>query len=492
MINWQRTTYRLKNRLKKTWQSLVESIKNKLVSYSLINLAIILFQYIYLDLRFEYINDVIPLWYTKMWGSYQLAPKDNIYIIPLVSIVITLLGLMILVLLNKYFVRYLHFVITSIAVMTNSLLTYSLLRIVFKASVPFPPLVAPQYLSLVVPFLVGFIACINLLPKFVDLARDLRLVTIPSLHSHPAMLLQSPSARGGGVFYGLLFLVLSIIFAGFHKIYLGFYLAILMLVILSLVDDYQNTHPRTEFRLIESPVLRLLFLFSVVSLVVLSGINFESIGVFSGAIGTFGGLLSLVITAVWIVWVLNVLSWSNGIDGQYCGIVSIASLIIAILALRFDPLEPVHKQVAVMAALSAGISLGFAKLTWHPSRIMWGFGATLAGLVISTLSILVSTKIVTSILIILVPLIDAVVTVFRRLLQGRSPFEGDKGHLHHILMEKGWSVGGIALFYWVSTALFGFIGLISADRYAAQVALLMAGVVAFFIILLNVQFYKKK
>jgi UDP-GlcNAc:undecaprenyl-phosphate GlcNAc-1-phosphate transferase len=95
-------------------------------------------------------------------------------------------------------------------------------------------------------------------------------------------------------------------------------------------------------------------------------------------------------------------------------------------------------------------------------------------------------------LIILVPLIDALVTVIRRLIQGKNPLEGDRGHLHHILIEKGWSVGAIAVFYWLTTAVFGVIGLVSAGKYAFQVAFLMAGVVAFGIILLNVEFYKKK
>ena len=38
-------------------------------------------------------------------------------------------------------------------------------------------------------------------------------------------------------------------------------------------------------------------------------------------------------------------------------------------------METLHKKVAIMAAISAGLSLGFAKFTWHPSKILWGFGA---------------------------------------------------------------------------------------------------------------------
>lgn len=492
MISLKRISHRLKVKVENALSSLFYGVKSKIAVFAFLNSAIVIFQYLYLQARFEYLNDLIPFFYTKLWGTYQLAPKSYIYFIPLSSLLISIFGLLLIILLNRHFVRYLNLVLLGISLSTNIILTYSLIRIIFRASVPFPPLVEPRYMQLVVPFVMSFLVSYFILPKFVDIANKIKLVTIPSVHSHPAMLLQEPSARGGGVFYAVLFLLLTLIFIPFNRIYLGFYLSIFMLAILSLVDDYQNTHPGSDFRLIENPFLRLVFMFSVVSLIVFSGITIKSIGTLSGAIDPFGQVLSMVITAIWIVWVLNVLSWSNGIDGQYCGIVGIASLIIAVLALRFTPVENIHIQVAYMAAISAGISFGFAKLTWHPSKIMWGFGATVAGLVISTLSILVKAKIITSILIILIPLIDAVVTVLRRIIQGKNPLRGDRGHLHHLLINKGWSIGKIAFFYWITTAVFGLVGLLSTDKYTIQAALFAIGVVAFFIILLNLSFYKKK
>lgn len=197
------------------------------------------------------------------------------------------------------------------------------------------------------------------------------------------------------------------------------------------------------------------------------------------------GLISGIITTVWIVWFLNVLSWSNGIDGQFAGIVAIASIVIVLLALRFDIVELEYKRVAILGAISVGLSIGLAKYTWHPSKIMWGFGAISAGLVLSVLSILISSKIATSILIILIPFLDAFVTAARRILQGKSPFKGDRGHLHHILLDRGWSVRKIAVFYWVTTALFGALGYLSVDRYTYQIGMILAGLVAFTIILLN-------
>ena len=71
------------------------------------------------------------------------------------------------------------------------------------------------------------------------------------------------------------------------------------------------------------------------------------------------------------------------------------------------------------------------------------------------------------------------------MLSGKSPLKGDKGHLHHLLLERGWSVKKVAVFYWVTTALFGIAGIYASDRDPILTALTGIGVVAFVIITLN-------
>jgi UDP-GlcNAc:undecaprenyl-phosphate GlcNAc-1-phosphate transferase len=281
------------------------------------------------------------------------------------------------------------------------------------------------------------------------------------------------------------------------------FVSVLMLGILGFLDDIQNTLPTSNLKFLENPSLRLLLMFLAVLPFVMAGQKIEFVGNPLGGIFTFSDLtLSIgnvdfpvwtsLVTLIWIVWVLNVLSWSNGIDGQYGGIVGISSLIICILALRFTPLEPIHVQTATLAAISAGIALGFTKYTWFPSKIMWGFGAITAGMVISAMSVSVQSKIITSFLVILIPIIDGFVTALRRILQKKNPLAGDRGHLHHLLLEKGWSPSKIAFFYWFTTALFGVIGLWSSEKYAIQAAFILTGIVGFGITLLNLLSLKKK
>ncbi len=197
-------------------------------------------------------------------------------------------------------------------------------------------------------------------------------------------------------------------------------------------------------------------------------------------------LVPVAVTSLWIVWIMNVLSWSNGVDGQFPGIVGIASLLIAILALRFKELTEIHHQIALLSVISAGAAFGSVKYNWHPSKIMWGFGAMSAGLVIASLAILAQAKIAVSVLILLIPFLDALVTVGRRILKGKNPLKGDRGHLHHILLDKGWSVSMVALFYWFATAIFGIIGLLSPERVVLKVTFLIVGVVASILIFFNI------
>ncbi|HNS71132.1 MAG TPA: MraY family glycosyltransferase [bacterium] len=467
----------------------ISQFKDKNITLSTLSILIISFQFIYIFFRSKYLNAEIPLWYTRLWGDNWLAPKSAIYIIPAVSFLVFVFGLL-LILFNRYYIKYFRGLIWSAVLFCISFLTYSLITIVHNSSIFFKPAVNPNLIPLFIPLILSFLLTFLIVPYFIEFAQNKRIVTSPQMHQHPGMVLEAPSARGGGVVYGLIFLLLSILFVGIPQHFTGIFLSILMIIGLSIIDDYQNTHPLSPLKVFENPFLRLFLLLLSVIPTVLSGILIIEV---TNPLGDLLILTSIhealpaVITILWIVWVMNVLSWSNGIDGQYSGIIGIASLAVMFLALRFKPLESIHTQIAILAAISAGSAFGLSKYNWHPSKIMWGFGAMTAGLLIAALSISVKGKIITSVLIILIPFMDAVVTVIRRLIQGKNPLSGDRGHLHHLLLDRGWNVQKIARFYWITTAVFALIGLLTPERYAIQTAMIIVGLVAFIIVLMNVR-----
>ncbi len=487
---------KLNKRIEKTTEYILIKLRDKNLSNFLINTVIEVFLFVYIRSRFQYLNSEIPLWYTKVWGDAQLAPKFNLYLIPLVAIAVNVVALF-FTLLNKYYIRYLEDVIWYCVLFFNLFIAGSVLRIIRISSVPFSPFVNPLYVKLLGPMSFSFIFMFVAMPYFIDFAKKKKLVTNPQVHSHPGMILSAPSARGGGVLYSLILMISGIIFVGLDKHFSGLYISLIMISILSFIDDYQNTHPKSVYRFLENPVLRLFLLFISVIPVVLSGVmiytvsnpfgGFVNLNVFEiNILNNSIPLVPLLVTSLWIVWLMNVLSWSNGVDGQFPGIVGIASSLIALLALRFDELTDFHYQIAVFSAISAGAAFGSVKYNWHPSKIMWGFGAMSAGLTIASLAILAQAKIAVSVLILLIPFLDALFTVSRRVLHGKNPFKGDRGHLHHLLLDRGWSVSKVAIFYWFATALFGLVGLFSPERVVLKLTFLIMGVVAFGLIILNI------
>ena len=87
---------------------------------------------------------------------------------------------------------------------------------------------------------------------------------------------------------------------------------------------------------------------------------------------------------------------------------------------------------------------------------------------------------------------DAVVTLVRRVVQHKNPLKGDRGHLHHILLDRGWSHTQIALFYWFTTFIFGVIGIIASDVLLVQTLFILGGLVAGVIIALNIEYTKQQ
>jgi len=86
-------------------------------------------------------------------------------------------------------------------------------------------------------------------------------------------------------------------------------------------------------------------------------------------------------------------------------------------------------------------------------------GGGLAGFLLGILAILSFGKVGTAILILSIPMLDAIYTMIRRMKDFKSPFRADWGHLHHRLIEIGWGKRRIAIFYWLVTFILGVVSL---------------------------------
>jgi UDP-GlcNAc:undecaprenyl-phosphate GlcNAc-1-phosphate transferase len=151
--------------------------------------------------------------------------------------------------------------------------------------------------------------------------------------------------------------------------------------------------------------------------------------------------LAVPITMAWIFFTTKATDIIDGVDGLAAGVSAISCATLALMALQ------THNVVAaVMAATVCGSAIGFLRHNFNPARIFMGTaGAQFLGFMLACLSILSLTKIATvvtlsvSVLVMGVPILDAVFVVIRRLVTMQPLTQADKGHVHHRLLRSGLS-----------------------------------------------------
>lgn len=332
--------------------------------------------------------------------------------------------------------------------------------------------------SISLSFLLSFLITALLTPLVIKLMKHFRIIDDPSTHIHPAIIHKKPIPRGGGValFFGVF--LTSIFFLPFDKTTIGIFLASFICLITGVYDDILNSKGKDL-----SPYIR--FGVNILSaiIVVASGVSIDFItNPFGGILHLdqivyFGIALSDLIAILWIVWVLNMLNWSKGVDGQMPGIVGISAITIGILSIKVSGLEFAYLD-AKLSFIIAGTAFGFLLYNFFPAKIFPGYGATAIYLLLAVVSILSSAKLATAFLVMGVPIVDALFTIVRRIASGKSPFWHDKKHLHHILLRLGLTQRQIALFYWVISAILGTISLTLESRsklFAMMMVIAIAG-----------------
>jgi UDP-N-acetylmuramyl pentapeptide phosphotransferase/UDP-N-acetylglucosamine-1-phosphate transferase len=149
-------------------------------------------------------------------------------------------------------------------------------------------------------------------------------------------------------------------------------------------------------------------------------------------------LWSGVFTMAWIILTTNAFNWLDGIPGQVSILSVIGAATIGFLSLSARVNQP---EIALMAFTLAGVALGSAVFDFPPNRTVMGdTGAMFFGLMLGALSMYAGGKVATAFLVLGVPLVDAVLVLVRRMMEGRSPLAGGRDHLHHLLLDRrNWS-----------------------------------------------------
>ena len=151
---------------------------------------------------------------------------------------------------------------------------------------------------------------------------------------------------------------------------------------------------------------------------------------------------------------INSINFIDGLDGLSTGVALIAALTLGIISLT-EGVGSYAPMTALLCAALAGALAGFLPWNFHPARVFIGTTGVMAvGYALAMLSILGTAKVAVALLVLGVPIIDTFWIITRRLLSRRSPFEPDRGHFHHRLLDLGLThKGAVLLIYALSATL---------------------------------------
>ena len=238
----------------------------------------------------------------------------------------------------------------------------------------------------------------------------------------------------------------------------GMLIGMLLMVLLGVADDVWDLNPFAKLfgQLIAAAVP-----------VFFGQIRIESIILGDNTV-LFPEWLSVAITVFWIVCITNSVNLIDGLDGLACGISVIASFCLLLSAI----ISSAETTIAVLALLLAGACLGFLPYNLHPAKIFMGdTGSLMLGYALATLSVIGVFKFnaivsfLVPFLILGIPFGDTLLAIVRRISHHQSPFKADRGHLHHKLVDMGFSQKSAVLILYAISALLGICAVMFTGNY---------------------------
>lgn len=308
------------------------------------------------------------------------------------------------------------------------------------------------------------ISCV-ITPLVKWLARKVGAMDVPKdkrrMHKKPI-----PRMGGLGIFLG--FLVSFLIFGELNSEIRGILIGAAIIVALGIVDDIKSLHALPKF-----------FVQLVAAIVAVAhGCRIECV------LGWEMPLwLSYCATVVWIVMLTNAVNFIDGLDGLAAGVSAISAGSMMIVALLLVP-EPNATLSALILAAILGGCIGFIPYNFNPASIFMGdTGSTFLGFMLASVSVFGLFKTYAMIsfavpfLVLGLPLFDICFAVIRRLLKGQSPMHADRGHVHHRLIDMGFSQRQAVAISYLITVVLGICAVVLTDKGEIQALIFLAALV---------------
>lgn len=247
-------------------------------------------------------------------------------------------------------------------------------------------------------------------------------------------------------------------------------------------------------------MLKLGFQIIAASIATVNGVQIVSIPIAGMVIGS--NTASQILTVILIIAVINAINFIDGLDGLAAGITCIGAVAFFYYAWI---LSSIHYNYASSATLLTsvliGTCLGFLPHNFFPAKTFMGdTGSMILGFYMSCASLLITGKIdpdtvnihsmpafmpiILPFLVLLLPVADICLAIFRRVLSGKSPFEPDKKHLHHRILDLGHNHRTSVLILYIWAALFAFGGMFFIYM-RGRIAFMILAIIALIIIIIT-------
>lgn len=271
--------------------------------------------------------------------------------------------------------------------------------------------------------------------------------------------------------------------------------AILIILIMGVADDLWDLHWIVKFA--GQAV--------AAGIVAAAGIRVEAMPV--GWIHVDNEIAQILITIFVIVLTINAFNFIDGLDGLAAGVAVIggsAFFLYSYVLTRTINAYDYSNLSTLLTALLIGACIGFLPFNFHPAKIFMGeVGAQLIGLLMATAAVAVTADlgalegfrfrnvpaympILLPLAVMLLPLLDLVMAVLRRTARRSSPFTADRGHIHHKLVDGGYTHRQAVLLLYLWTFVIGY-GAVSLTYFSAEVVFAVVAIAMALLVLLTLR-----
>jgi UDP-GlcNAc:undecaprenyl-phosphate GlcNAc-1-phosphate transferase len=287
-------------------------------------------------------------------------------------------------------------------------------------------------------------------PFFRAIARKAKLLDYPGgrkLQAHPVAYLGG-LAIAAPITIGSLFVVFTTLSMDLkNQFFLGLMLPSLAIAFIGLLDDLFELPPWPRFIAQSSVGIITSFMLYLSD----SGVKLFNNQLVDGAL-----------TTIWVVTIINALNFMDNMDGLATSLSIVISISLFILSYLNGQYLVAALSIAVFAAC-----IGFLFWNKRPASIYLGdAGALYLGFLLAAISIRVDVnsgseiiRALVPLLIFSIPIIDITQVVIRRIKNGKSPFEGGRDHLSHLLLNRGFGQGQVLAILVITASAFALSGI---------------------------------